>query len=307
MIRVSDLDVVYISYDEVNADAHFDHLCETVPNAKRVHGVKGFDAAHRRAGEIATTPYLVTVDGDNWIIDPDFFVSRIDLPATGRNSVLSFRARNPVNGLEYGNGGIKIWPRSTLRTLRTHESTGSGAGTVDFCWVLPYFQCDRVVSEVRATATPYHAFRAGFREGVKLTMNAGRTAFAAYPDRAPLDALLAHVGERNLERLRLWCSIGADAENGDWGILGARLGCQMTADGFAVERVADFDWIAEFWASRVEPTANDPRGRSDWIRRLGDELRSRIGLVIADLDPNASRFARSIYAPKRMYGPMPAA
>ena len=33
--------------------------------AKRVHGVKGFDAAHNKAGEIAEKHRLVTVDGDN--------------------------------------------------------------------------------------------------------------------------------------------------------------------------------------------------------------------------------------------------
>ena len=33
--------------------------------AKRVHGVKGFDAAHNKAGEIVEKHRLVTVDGDN--------------------------------------------------------------------------------------------------------------------------------------------------------------------------------------------------------------------------------------------------
>lgn len=305
MIRVADLDVVFISYDEPEAEAHFQHLSEIVPRAIRVHGVKGFDAAHRSAGETSKTTRVVTVDGDNWIVDPDFFDSTLDLAPAQGNAVLSFRARNPMNGLEYGNGGVKVWPRSTLKTLRTHENTRIEASAVDFCWTLPYFQCDRVVSEVRTNATSYHAFRAGFREGVKLTMNAGQTAFAAFPDRTPLDALHVHVGERNLERLRLWCSVGTDRENGEWGILGARLGCHMAADGFEVGHIADFDWIAEFWRTKVHPVAADPRHRSEWMRQLGADLRSRIGLLIADLDSDASRFVRSIYSPKRMYGPMP--
>ena len=43
-------------------------LCKKVPWAKRVHGVKGSDAAHKACAELSDTDHFITVDGDN-IID----------------------------------------------------------------------------------------------------------------------------------------------------------------------------------------------------------------------------------------------
>ena len=64
---ISDFDVIYISYDEPNAEKNWADLLSKCPWAKRVHGVKGFDAAHNKAGEISETHRLVTVDGDNTV------------------------------------------------------------------------------------------------------------------------------------------------------------------------------------------------------------------------------------------------
>ena len=48
-IDVTELDIFYISYDEPNCEEHWADLLNKVPWAKRVHGVKGFDAAHKAA------------------------------------------------------------------------------------------------------------------------------------------------------------------------------------------------------------------------------------------------------------------
>ena len=67
------------------------------------------------------------------------------------------------------------------------------------------------------------------REGVRLTAQHGQTAIAAFPDLSPAEAMAAHIAPSNLERLRIWCSVGADAPNGLWAIYGARLGVAMAA------------------------------------------------------------------------------
>ena len=46
-MKTVELDVVFLSYDEPNADLHYADLCNKVPWAKRVHGVKGSDEAHK--------------------------------------------------------------------------------------------------------------------------------------------------------------------------------------------------------------------------------------------------------------------
>ena len=45
-------DVVFLSYDEPNAEENYQHLLSIRPKAKRVHGVKGSDAAHKACAEL---------------------------------------------------------------------------------------------------------------------------------------------------------------------------------------------------------------------------------------------------------------
>jgi len=63
-MKVIEFDVVFLSYDEPNADLHYADLCNKVPWAKRVHGVKGSDHAHKAAAEKSETEWFVTVDAD---------------------------------------------------------------------------------------------------------------------------------------------------------------------------------------------------------------------------------------------------
>ena len=42
--RVIDYDIIYLSYDEPNAEKNYADLCRKVPWAKRVHGVKAVTA-----------------------------------------------------------------------------------------------------------------------------------------------------------------------------------------------------------------------------------------------------------------------
>ena len=55
LIDVADLDVIFLSYDEPNADENWADLKSKVPWATRVHGIDGSDAAHRAAGEASNT------------------------------------------------------------------------------------------------------------------------------------------------------------------------------------------------------------------------------------------------------------
>ena len=48
ILKVSDMDFVFLSVDEPNAEKNFANLKRKIPWAKRVHGVKGFDTAHKK-------------------------------------------------------------------------------------------------------------------------------------------------------------------------------------------------------------------------------------------------------------------
>ena len=58
---VRDHDIFYLSYDEPNAEKNYADICNKVPWVKRVHGVKGSDAAHKACAERAETERFTTM------------------------------------------------------------------------------------------------------------------------------------------------------------------------------------------------------------------------------------------------------
>ena len=66
-VNIAELDIIYLSYDEPNAEKNYADLLSKVPWAKRVHGVKGSDAAHKACAELSTTDRFVTDHVDNTI------------------------------------------------------------------------------------------------------------------------------------------------------------------------------------------------------------------------------------------------
>ena len=132
-VRVSDLDFVYISYMEPNKEENWADLLSKVPWAKRVDGVKGFDSAHKAAAETAETDFFISVDGDN-VIDESFLLETLDWEKTNPKAVHRWRAKNSVNGLLYGNGGLVGWPKETCLKMQTHENAKDKKSEIDFCW-----------------------------------------------------------------------------------------------------------------------------------------------------------------------------
>ena len=137
-----DYDIIYLSYDEPNAEKNYADLCSKVPWAKRVHGVKGSDEAHKACARLSETDRFITIDGDN-IIDENFLNQEIDFDEHEdlTSCVISWAGKNVVNGLMYGNGGIKCWPKDFVLRMRTHENADpkNAHAQVDFCWMLDIF------------------------------------------------------------------------------------------------------------------------------------------------------------------------
>ena len=51
-LKIAEQDIIYLSYDEPNAEENYADLLSKVPWAKRVHGVYGSDAAHKACAEL---------------------------------------------------------------------------------------------------------------------------------------------------------------------------------------------------------------------------------------------------------------
>jgi hypothetical protein len=239
--RTTDLDLVFLSYDEPTANSNFQALLSCAPRApKRVHGVKGFHAAYSAAAQISTTDRFVTIDADSVVCD-ELFTAELDdrdMP----DLVFAFAARNSVNGLTCGNGSVKCWPKDLLQLGHTHESAIAGPRRVDFYFAYRYWRMPIVGSENCFASTPYHAFRAGYREGVKLSLIDGQKLDCWSETKRK-------ITRQRWSRLLVWLSVGADVPNGLWAILGARV---ATADVWVrkttrPEQIAEYDFLSDLW------------------------------------------------------------
>ena len=286
MIKIIEQDIIFLSYDEPNAEKNYADLLAKVPWAKRVHGVKGSDAAHKACAKLSDTEYFITVDADN-IVDPAFLEVEVDIEKLGLtpDHVFSWCGKVHVNGLMYGNGGLKMWTRKFVNNMRTHENSDptDKKGLVEFCFDDKYYQFNESYSESYTNANPFQAWRAGFREGVKMSLDQG----------AKVKALQA-VWWQNYHRLLIWSSVGSDVENGFWSILGAREGAYMTnCTDWDYANVRDFEWLTSFWKEHHE--GQDDDAAIDQCKFYGNELKTKCNLEISDLDPDASLFFKTVY------------
>lgn len=286
IIKVIEQDIIFLSYDEPNAEKNYADLLSKFPWAKRVHGVKGSDAAHKACAALSDTEYFVTVDADN-IVDSKFQEVEIDLQSLGltKDNVFSWCGKVHVNSLMYGNGGLKLWTRKFVNEMKTHENSDPTdvKGKVEFCFDDRYYQFNDSYSESFTNATPFQAWRAGFREGVKMSLDQGAKTNN-----------LQGIWWQNYERLLVWCSVGADVENGIYSILGAREGAALTnCTDWDYSNVRDFEWLTNYWNEHYE-SASD-KEKTEQINFYGNELREKCGLEIANLDPAGSKFFKTVY------------
>lgn len=286
-MKIIEFDVIFLSYDEPNADLHYADLCNKVPWAKRVHGVKGSDNAHKAAANLSETEWFITVDGDN-IIDPAFLNLDLDMSDL-KIQVYGWCGRNVINGLRYGNGGLKIWKKEFVLNMRTHEAAESDRAQVDFCWEDGYRNFPRVYSNSIITGSPYQAWRAGFREGVKMTLLDGV--------KVPPQEIKERIWWHNIHRLRIWSTVGAHEPNGIYAIYGARLGTWLTnCTDWDYVQVRDFEILKSIWNQYGQPYAEvNSEGLVEEIKSLGDKIKINLGIDLPLLDAAQSKFTLDLY------------
>jgi len=282
-IDIADLDCIYLSYDEPEKEEYWIRIRNMVPWAKRVDGVLGSDAAHKAAALASDTERFILIDGDN-IPDPAFFNQTLNFPTPEyEQAVFRWRARNHVNGLMYGNGGLSSWTREYIQNMKTHENTdGRDETVVEFCFDPLYWPMYDCYSTTYPNQSPFHAWRAGFREGVKMCLNQGA--------KPTIQDFKQRVHQRNLDNLTIWHNVGADAENGMWCIAGSRMGTYMTMlTNVDYVMVQDFERLRELWDTVKD---SDPRLLAN---RMAQELGTTLDLPLAMLEAEQSKFFKHHY------------
>ena len=276
LVDIADLDVVYLSYDEAKHQEFLARISAIVPYVKHVHGVKGSDSAHKAAAKVSETERFILIDGDN-IPNPNFFNLTLELTEANRNHQFRWRARNHINNLYYGNGGLSCWTCDFVSNMKTHENSTGGSDTnIEFCFDPQYIAMHDCYSTTYPNGTAKQAFRAGFREGVKLCTRSGEV-----PSRHDFTEF---VWPRNLQNLLVWQTVGRDAENGFWAILGARLGTHyLMLQEWDHVNVRDFDELDKLW----ELHKNDDEVVCE---QIATELNQSLNLNIVELDSDQSQF-----------------
>jgi len=283
-IDIADLDCIYLTYDEPQKEEFWVKIRNMIPWAKRVDGVKGSDAAHKAAAAASDTERFILIDGDN-MPDAKFFNLTMQFPdSEWENAVFRWRARNHVNGLMYGNGGLSSWTRAFVNNMKTHEATNGSAETeVEFCFDPLYWPMYDCYSTTYPNGSAFHAWRAGFREGVKMCLNRGtRPTVSEFRDR---------VHQRNLDHLTIWHNVGRDVEHGIWAIAGSRMGTSMTmiTPTWDHRVVQDFAELEQLWNTVKD---SDPELLAG---RVAEDLIAQLDLPVNMMQENESAFFKQHY------------
>lgn len=215
-------DIVFISYNESNADKNYNNLIKRFPSVKRVHGVKGIHQAHIAAAKLCTTDMFWIVDGDAVIADDFDFTYQV--PKWQRDQVFVWQSQNPINNLVYGYGGVKLFPRKETLNMNV-ESTDMTTS------ISSKFNAVNQLSNITAFNTSeFETWKSAFRECAKLS--------SKVIDRQNTD--------ETEHRLEIWCTVGADRLYGEYAISGANAGKEFGISKNAeLKLINDFDWLKE--------------------------------------------------------------
>lgn len=218
-------DVVFLSYNEEFADDNYEKLLKRVPNAKRVHGVKGIFNAHKQAAELADTRMFYVVDADAILLDEFEFQY---YPSVWDEDIIhTWQSKNPINDLVYGYGGLKLFPTKLLRDATDWN--------IDFTTsVGKKFKPMPIVANYTAFNTdPFNTWKSAFRECTKLASSVIENT----------------KQDETSERLEIWCSRGSDRKFGEYALAGANagreFGSKYTNNTEELNKINDYEWLEE--------------------------------------------------------------
>ena len=208
---------IYFLYnDETNAEENLARLHTKAIDAQAVKSIGTIFESHKHIANLCNNDRFYVVDADCWIVDSFNFDKQIELKP---KSVAVFRAKNPINGLVYGHGGIKLFSKDCFSAERLDRP--------DMTTTLAdhYIKLNILASEHRFNYSPYATWRTAFREAVKLSAGVIKNG----------------NDTETKERLAMWCEAGIETELGYFAIHGARQGV-----AYANKNNSDFNLVNNF-------------------------------------------------------------
>lgn len=215
-------DIVFISYDELNADQNYHSLAARFPQARRVHGVEGMVNALMAAAETSTTDWYYAVFAKTQVHEDfkfDFCPDRFQQPKH-----YIFHAINVVNDLVYGEMGIILYNRQMVLDGPKHLG-------IDYTMSFPNETIPIVSAWGRFNTSPYQTWRTAFRETAKLCL---------FDQQRPT--------VENTYRLNTWLT-HAHGDHAEWALRGAQDGkeffnqCQGNEEH--MKHMFSWQWLRE--------------------------------------------------------------
>ena len=215
-LSATNLDVIFISNGEPDANEHWEKLKSLVPSAKRSDGVNGRAQAYQAAARMSNTHWFFAVfaklDIDSafdWSWQPDLFQ---------QPKHYIFNSRNPLNGLEYGHQGMIAYNKKLVL-----ENNNPG---LDFTLSQPNETMPILSGTARFNQDPWTTWRTAFREVIKLKK------FES--EQSTIEG--AH-------RLRTWLT-KADGDYAEWCLRGAADGVNYydSVKGDYKKLMLSFEW-----------------------------------------------------------------
>jgi len=218
-------DIVFISYNELNAEENYNRLSSrfSPPTLKRITGVAGIHNAHIAAAKKAMTKMFWVVDGDAQVLESFDFSYQV--PNNELDYVHVWRSQNPINGLVYGNGGVKLLPKKLTMNMDTSRIDMTTS-------ISTLFKPMPEISNITAFNTdPFNTWRSAFRECAKLASS----------------SIDRQNDEETQHRLNVWCTVGNDENAIKGALAGKAYGEKNASNKEALFKINDFTWLKDHW------------------------------------------------------------
>lgn len=227
-------DVVYLGYKNEINKKHYDTVLNYVPYARWFEPCGTILESHKNALMHTFTEYVFVIDADNIVIKNifDYVVKKThdDEPQT-----VIWYSKNPINGLEYGHGGIKLFHRKSLLLMGEKYVDMTLSVTPSFVTVIP-----EVASIHKYDVDEFSVWATAFREVVKLSFKYAR---------------------EDIERFETWCEKRTDHKLIDFSLDGAMAGKEYAEECFyndeMLTKINDFHFLKELFSQRFKRDKND--------------------------------------------------
>jgi hypothetical protein len=223
------MDIVFISYDEPDAEQNWQVLSDRFPRAHRVHGVKGMETALEAAADVAQTPWYFAVFAKTRLHETFDFSFVPDYMQQPKHYI--FDAVNTVNGLKYGHMGVVMYNSEGIRSINQANEFGLDYTLSFLHESIPILSC---YGEFDQSA--YHTWRTAFREASKLAYfeHEQATVEGAY-------------------RLKTWQTV-ANGPYAKWCLQGANDGVEFFQHSdrqlITVKQAFRWEWLREYFVTR---------------------------------------------------------